>query len=107
MSGIHSNARSEWAGFPFQKNLFLPVSPKIHESVSAFLAKQRDYVLAVRRHALHPRFNLKRANYKEGVEGSQITIAGAVVNLLLSIFKAIAGIYGNSAALVADAAEAS
>lgn len=76
----------------------------LHESVSAFLAKQRDYVLAVRRHALHPRFNLKRANYKEGVEGSQITIAGAVVNLLLSIFKAIAGIYGNSAALVADAA---
>ena len=38
------------------------------------------------------------------MEGGQITIAGAVVNLLLSIFKAIAGIYGNSAALVADTA---
>ncbi|MDC9715085.1 MAG: hypothetical protein PSN36_04615 [Gammaproteobacteria bacterium] len=34
--------------------------------------------------------------------GQKVTIIGAIVDLLLSIFKVIAGVLGNSGALIVD-----
>jgi len=72
-------------------------------AAGGFVARQLEFVDAIKRHALHPRFSLKRASYKSSSEGSRITILGALVNLLLAFFKAVAGILGNSSAMVCDA----
>ena len=55
----------------------------------------------MRRHALG-RSELKKASYADG-EASRITWVGAAVNLFLSISKLVAGIVGNSAAMLSDA----
>lgn len=73
------------------------------EGIGGFVARQREFVDTFKRHAMHPRFSLKRASYRSSSEGSKITIIGALVNLLLALFKAAAGIMGNSAAMVCDA----
>jgi cation diffusion facilitator family transporter len=44
-----------------------------------------------------------RDGIKEGRSGYKVTLVGAVVNALLIIFKFVAGIFGHSHALVADA----
>ncbi|MCB2191602.1 MAG: cation diffusion facilitator family transporter [Deltaproteobacteria bacterium] len=41
---------------------------------------------------------------KQGKEGRRVTWVGAVVNLALALGKLLAGIYGNSQAMIADAA---
>ena len=55
----------------------------------------------MRRHSLG-RSELKKASYADG-EASRITWVGAAVNLFLSISKLVAGIVGNSAAMLSDA----
>jgi cation diffusion facilitator family transporter len=49
----------------------------------------------------------KNAKNKRALEGIHVTILGIVVNLILAATKGIAGIVGNSYALIADAVESS
>ncbi len=80
-------------------------SPESGTTFRSFVAEQRQWWKSVWRHALQPRFSIKRASFnEENVEGSRITWVGAGVNLILAIFKAVAGVCGNSAAMVCDAA---
>lgn len=60
-----------------------------------------DLWQAFRRHAKTPS---RRALARDYAEGAQITLIGAVVNLLLSFGKALAGYYGHSSAMMCDAA---
>lgn len=65
----------------------------------------RNTVRTFRKHAFSPRLSSKSASYREETgEGARITLVGAALNLLLSCGKALAGFYGNSAAMMSDAA---
>ena len=55
----------------------------------------------MRRHSLG-RSELKKASYADG-EASRITWVGAAVNLSLALAKLVAGVVGNSAAMLSDA----
>ena len=77
----------------------------VRESIASFISDTQEMWLAFRRHALNPRFELKRASFEDSSsKGSMITVVGALVNLLLSVFKALAGVYGHSTAMLCDAA---
>jgi len=58
------------------------------------------FAAALKRHAV-ARSALKKASMSDGA--ARVTWAGAAVNLLLACFKLFAGVYGRSAAMVADA----
>ena len=60
-----------------------------------------DLWRAFRRHAKTPS---RRALARDYAEGAQITLVGAVVNLVLAVGKALAGWYGRSSAMMCDAA---
>ena len=73
--------------------------------IGAFLREQRNIWNTIKYHALHPRGSLKHDAQEEAEKaGSRITMVGAGVNVFLAIFKAFAGVYGNSSAMKADAA---
>jgi len=59
-------------------------------------------VIAARRHMVAKQAVVKQASYADHA-ASRITWIGAAVNLLLALFKVAAGIWGRSAAMLADA----
>jgi len=74
------------------------------EGLRSLKSQHDELWQAFRRHTIDSRIQSRRAIARDYAEGAQITLVGAVTNLLLAAGKALAGWYGHSSAMLCDAA---